>query len=310
MRIASLAAFAVVAAAAASAHAQYNRDAAMSAPAASPVTVERHRSDGSIERKVEYKEAPRDRYGNAAGNQYDLAVDGAFKGQTVAVLHFYDGFDFSLPKAALAQKGLSVYRWINRPPAPKELEAALKKSCQLWIISGDTPRLSDEHIKIIKAYFDAGHGVYIWGDNDPFYADANAVARALFGAEMRGDVPGAQTVGLQQKGKPVGILPNHLLSTGLEHLYEGVTIATIQPNQSLKPLLYGSAGNLVTAFYDHDGKRAILDGGFTRLYVSWDDAGTARYVKNAAAWLVNYERFGDAVVAGEFRKGTKGNQQN
>jgi hypothetical protein len=43
--------------------------------------------------------------------------------------------------------------------------------------------------------------------------------------------------------------------------------------------------------------RAILDGGFTCLYMRWDTAGTGRYVKNAAAWLANAERFGDAVVA-------------
>ena len=28
-----------------------------------------------------------------------------------------------------------------------------------------------------------------------------------------------------------------------------------------------------------------------------DTAGTARYVKNAASWLINAERFGDAVVS-------------
>jgi hypothetical protein len=90
---------------------------------------------------------------------------------------------------------------------------------------------------------------------------------------------------------------SHLLSTGLEVLYEGITIATVQPNDALQPLLYGSAGNLVSGFYDREGKRAIFDGGFTRLYIKWDTAGTARYVKNSAAWLANAERFGDAVVS-------------
>ncbi len=47
----------------------------------------------------------------------------------------------------------------------------------------------------------------------------------------------------------------------------------------------------MTAIHDQDGKRAILDGGFTRLFCNRDTAGTARYVKNAAAWLVNVERF-------------------
>ena len=47
---------------------------------------------------------------------------------------------------------------------------------------------------------------------------------------------------------------------------------------------------------DEDGKRVIFDGGFTRLYCGWEEAGTGRYVRNAAAWLVNVERFGDEVV--------------
>lgn len=54
----------------------------------------------------------------------------------------------------------------------------------------------------------------------------------------------------------------------------------------------------MAAFYDKDAKRAIFDGGFTRLYLKWDTAGTARYVKNAAAWLANAERFG-AVAKGD-----------
>jgi hypothetical protein len=80
-----------------------------------------------------------------------------------------------------------------------------------------------------------------------------------------------------------------LVTTGLETVYEGITIATISENESLQPLIYGSEGNLVTAVYEKNGKRAILDGGFTRLYYKWETAGTDRYVKNAAAWLVNME---------------------
>jgi hypothetical protein len=62
-------------------------------------------------------------------------------------------------------------------------------------------------------------------------------------------------------------------------------------------LLYGSAGNLVSVAYEREGKRLVMDGGFTRLEVSWDDAGTARYVKNAAAWLVHSERFKETIAS-------------
>lgn len=280
------------------AHAQYTKAAGQNAPMAeAPRTVYDH--DGRAHTEMVRVAPKADAFGNAQGNGYDLAVDGAFKGQTVAVIQLYtgEGFDFSLPRAALAEKGFSVFRWSNGVPTPADLEKALEKSSQLWVISGSSQLLTDAHVKIIKKFFESGHGVYIWGDNEPYYADANFVAQALLGTTMTGNVMGDRVVGVENTKGGVGLLPNHLLTTGLEHIYEGITIATIGKTQTLEPLIYGSADNLVAAFYDHDGKRAILDGGFTRLYLKWDSAGTARYVKNAAAWLANAERFGDKVVA-------------
>ena len=255
--------------------------------------------DGSIVTRSVERRVDSDAWGNAQGNQYDLVRDGAFEGQTVAVLHFYtqESFDFALPEAALAEKGFSVYRWAGAAPSVDELKAGLEKANQLWLISGSSRLLSDEHIAVIDAFFDEGHGVYIWGDNDPYYADANAVADALFGASMSGNLSGGQSVTMKGGFDAKGFVPGHDITTGLEHLFEGITIATLADDQDLEPLLYGSAGNLVTATYAKDGKRAVLDGGFTRLYCNWDTAGTARYVKNAAGWLANYERHGDEIVA-------------
>ena len=298
-----LLALAVVAAASNAARAQYTEAAGKNAPMATVPTAV-HAADGTVHMELRQEKPKADRYGNAQGNNYDLAVDGAFEGQTVAVIQLYteEGFDFSLPRAALKEKGFGVYRWSNRVPSPADLEKALAKSSQLWIISGSTQQLTDAHLAVIKKFFDAGHGVYIWGDNDPYYADANFVAKGLLGSSMDGDVPGAQVVGVEKRLGEPGVLANHLLSTGLENIYEGITIATIHPSADLHPLIYGSADNLVAAYYDKDGKRAILDGGFTRLYISWDSAGTPRYVKNAAAWLVNSERFGDSVIAKKAEK--------
>jgi hypothetical protein len=286
-----------------SASAQFNESRGQNAPTES--AQEDYLTDeGEKKTRTVRRRPTADAFGNAVGSQFDLAVDGAFDGQTVAVLHLYtgEGFDFSLPKAALGEKGFSVYRWINTAPSPKVLKEGLDKACQLWIISGSQRHLSDAHVKIIKDFFDSGRGVYIWGDNQPFYTDANVVAKALFNGEMLGNLPGTKTVTVRKGQQKVGLMPNHDITTGLEHLYEGITLATLQPNDALDPLLYGSAGNLVAAIYDHKGRRAVLDGGFTRLYINWDTAGTARYVKNAASWLVNHERFGDRVLADKFRK--------
>ncbi len=83
----------------------------------------------------------------------------------------------------------------------------------------------------------------------------------------------------------------HIVMTGITSIYEGNTIATIEPSSryQMEPIIFGSAGNLVTAAYNQDGKRLIFDGGYTRLFCNWDTAGTERYVINAATWLVNFE---------------------
>lgn len=279
------------------AHAQYTKAAGKNAPLDEVERTYRDR-DGRLRTETVTVSPAQDGFGNAVGNNHDLAIDGAFDGQTVAVIQLYTmDFDFSLPRAALKEKGFSVYRWANQPPSPAELENGLAKASQLWVIASDRRMLTPAHVAVIKKFFDAGHGVYIWGDNEPYYADANVLAEALFGTTMQGNLMGDQTVAVQRSATTAGLLPNHLLTTGLEHIYEGITIATIQPSPLLHPLIYGSANNLVAAYHDQDGHRAILDGGFTRLYNKWDTAGTARYVKNAAAWLVNAERFGDAVIS-------------
>lgn len=89
--------------------------------------------------------------------------------------------------------------------------------------------------------------MYIWGDNDPYYADANVLGRALFGARCRqsccctlmrlcsmsGNTHGDQTLSETRTPGQRGMLA-HLITTGVENLYEGITIATIAPNPELQ----------------------------------------------------------------------------
>jgi len=284
--------------------AQYNKSAGRSS---APASVEREYKfeddQGNVRTEVRKEKVKRDSYGNASSSDFDLAVDGAFEGQTVVVLQLHQT-TITEPWKALKTKGFSVYR-MQGVPTVKQLEEALarKNANQFWLIAGCTgQQLTDEHAMVIKKFFDKGRGVYIWGDNDPCYDDANLVARALFDTGMTGNVPGDKTISLKMGKSKSGVLADHLISTGLEYIYEGITIATIDKNSLLTPFIWGSAGNVVASLYDRKGKRAILDGGFTRLYYKWDTAGTGRYIVNAAAWLANYERFGDEVVADTFKE--------
>lgn len=239
--------------------------------------------------------AAQDRFGNAAGNQYDLAKDGGFQGARIAVLHLYtgEGFNFGLPTAALVEKGFVVERTTSVPDVDG-LERLLASSCQLWIISGPATTLTAEHVAAIKAFFDSGRGVYLWGDNSPYFGDANLVAAALFGGgeAMSGYVPGECNLSLAEDGPGFA---SHDVTTGIQSLYEGHTVAVLANNPELRPIARGSSGDLLIAMYDRGGKRALVDGGFTRLYLKWDTAGTARYVKNAAAWLANFDHRGAEV---------------
>ena len=242
--------------------------------------------------------APKDIYGNASGNQYDLVADGTFKGMKILIMQFYQ-FDLVPVVNALKAKGFEI-TILSILPGVIEFQKLLDASCQLWVISSSTVNITGEYLQAIEFFFESGKGLYLWGDNDPYYADANVISRKLWGIEQHGNLPGGVIVHAQESPdienlaatSKKGFFP-HLITTGLEFLFEGITISTIQITSSsnLQPLVRGSAGNLLTVVYDYDGKRAVIDGGFTRLYCQWDGAGTGRYVKNAAAWLVNYERF-------------------
>ena len=237
--------------------------------------------------------ATKDSFGNPSGSEFDLAQDGAFEGYTIIVLNLVSQYcTLNQPQAALEKKGFKLIEY-KEPPAVDDLKRILRTpNSQLWVISGANPVLSTAHIDAIEAYYMNGYGVYIWGDNNPFYADANALMSRLFRTQMSGDRLGDKVLGIQQSAGEPGIVANHPITTGLVNFYEGITIAEITLNNGLEPLMYGSEKQIVTAFYDKNQRRAIVDGGFTRLYFKWDSAGTDRYVVNAAAWLTNIERFG------------------
>ena len=144
---------------------------------------------------------------------------------------------------------------------------------------------------IINAYKE-GRGIYMQGDNEPWYQEANLVLKKLYGVEMYGNLPGGKVISTQRVNNGPGVIPNHPIGTGIINFYEGITIATIPCKGTLRPLVYGSASNVVTAYDDSNQCRFLADGGFTRLYYSTNEAGTERFIVNCAIWLANIERVG------------------
>lgn len=241
-----------------------------------------------------------DRFGNPQGSSYDLAQDGAFGGYTIAIVDLYGitepGFREVSSRAmlgALKKKGFSVVISRHMFGADDRRRLMEDARSQLWVISHGSRMLSDEEREWICGYYRAGHGVYLWGDNAPFYEDANGVLIRLFGAKLQGNDTGDKVLGISSAAGKPGIIPDHLITTGIVSFYEGITISSFAAlSGGLKPLIYSSAGKIVSAYSEGNGCRLLADGGFTRLFYKWDTAGTDRYVTNAAAWLANTERWG------------------
>ncbi len=240
----------------------------------------------------------KDKYNNYRGSDGDLGRDGAFQGKTVVVICLYshaaenaDTMKKNISKA-LHDKGFNVnFYSLKDLPAPQKLKAVLLSACQLWLISDYRSHLSSEHIKVITDFYNFGHGLYLWGDNDPWFKDVNIIINNLFGTELKGNYRGDKVIGVRKGKFGGGIIAGHPMSTGIANFYEGISISSIIPQKGLKPLVYSSDGKIVCAYCDDYGRRLLVDGGFTRLYCKWDSAGTDRYVKNAAVWLANVERF-------------------
>lgn len=241
----------------------------------------------------------RDSYGNPTGDDCDLVPDGSMKGYSILFANMCitpscwpeKKESYLNPIKALEDKGFEV---IYSDGLPSNLSTLLKKVSQVWIVSNAVQHktITPSQVAMLKEFYEQGHGLYLWGDNDPWYGEANDLSMAIFGTTMEGNFEGDKVLGIQKGAGQPGIIENHLITTGIVSFYEGITIAHINMNSHLKPLMYSSDRQIVTAYCDEYDRRCLIDGGFTRLIHKWDSAGTDRYVVNAAVWLVNLERFG------------------
>jgi hypothetical protein len=116
--------------------------------------------------------------------------------------------------------------------------------------------------------------------------------------------------GVKSGYPPTGQYGSHLIFTGVEHLYEGTTIAHISGVDNggvLQLLAAATDGKACIAVHDpipsdfnQDSNckvdsgvgRICIDCGFTKLVCEWDSAGTARYIVNATCWMAAAERYG------------------
>jgi len=232
--------------------------------------------------------------GNEERKEYDLGKDGAFNDFSVLVGCFYHEVETvwsSNAGAALAKKGFRV-DFTNKEE--EFIQKLLKKEHDVaWIISTQSSSCSAEEFKkAVVSFHESGRGLFIWGDNHPYYVQANIVLPDIVGTKLVGMTPGERVLSYGDSKKAGEFDQNSLIFAGINYLYEGHTPCYPETDGKLTHLATSSNYKPCISFLDSTEKhgRVIVDSGFTKLYLSWTSAGQARYVVNACVYLVDVER--------------------
>jgi len=168
-----------------------------------------------------------------------------------------------------------------------------------WVISGMNGSVTGpvkEFTEAVVKFHKRGGGLLVWGDNDPYYAHANVLLPELLKERVQliGNTPGGYPMGV---GKPTqkGSFGPHIITTGVIKLFEGITICYPDKLGPLKVLATSSNDHPAVCYADNESLknetcgRIIVDCGWTKMYCSWKEAGTARYITNATIWLLGLE---------------------
>ena len=237
-----------------------------------------------------------DIHGNTAGGGGDLGIDGAFKGLVIVVLCQYK--EVSEPQNRqwvrdLERKGFTVIVDDKGVITDSQLNEYLECANQVWLISGTSKFLTDVQLDTIVDKWKSGLGVYIMGDNDPFYYDANRLLEKMELPKMSGNYMASKyiTKYTETPTKTTGFV-DCLPMTGItSRLFEGITIAMFKLDDIIKsnctPILYNSEGGISVIMRDAmDGYGpVVVDGAFTKLYCKYDAAGSKYLVINSACFL-------------------------
>jgi len=188
-----------------------------------------------------------------------------------------------------------------------------------WSIDSQKTYLKDkykeEFISAVVNYHKSGGGLFLWGDNEPYFYEVNLILQQIATidsekpcyAQLAGNTMANKVLSYGDPTTPGEFDREHLIFSGINYLYEGVTICypvikssddITDPAAKSVPKKVGEYDVLATST---NGRpvilklekkngcgRVIIDSGWTKLYSSnWSTVGQSRYVVNACVWLLD-----------------------
>jgi len=246
------------------------------------------------------EESKFDKHENPSGSDFDLGKDGEFKEFLILFGSFCKGYvpeATQKPITALKKKGFKVEETQSERDFINKLKS--NKYDVAWIISGNTfsdASAKEDFKKAVLEYHQNLGGLFIWGDNNPWFSHANIIlpeVTKIPDCILTGDTPGAKVLSIGDvKNKQQ--FSTHIVTSGVIKLFEGITICYPKTLGPFKVLATSSDNHPVICYADNEVLekncgRIVLDCGWTKNYCNWDDAGTARYVVNATIWLLGLE---------------------
>jgi hypothetical protein len=162
--------------------------------------------------------------------------------------------------------------------------------------------LNEQAYRAIEKFVQAGKGLCLLSDDDPFVVESNELAKRLYGVAVKGNYIADKIAYVRErklsaaeirKFKGQYEVDDHPLLTGVNFLYEGITISNVGLSDKLEVALKASDGQPLIAVSKVPGQRVVIDCAFTqfchgpteRTSYILKSAGAVRLAQNVAAYL-------------------------
>lgn len=154
----------------------------------------------------------------------------------------------------------------------------------------------------IEKFIQSGKGVCLLSDDDPFLVESNELAKRLYGVTVKGNYIADKIAYVRDHDlTPADIrkfggqyeVADHPLLTGVNFLYEGITISNVEKSHKLEVALKASDGQPLIAVSKVPGQKVVIDCAFTqfchgpteRTSYILKSAGAVRLAQNIATYL-------------------------